>query len=505
MGQFDDLIPKGKKAGGQFADLVPKKKEPEIGGVPVSEIPTIQKIGYGIASSLARPIAGIGQMTGLMSDERAREIEGRVTAIRDTTPGKVAGIGADVAQWAVPLSKIGALPKVAQYAASAGVGAGMGALDPVTEEGESRLKNTALGGALGIAGQGAGDALMMGGKALANTVNPEVKAIYEAAKARGINLTPAQLSDSKFIGYLRKQLAALPGSGAASQEAKQRQAFNAAASRTMGESAPMSNQVFDQALDRLGGEFDRFASRPLPLTNGFVRNLEKIAESAKLSGLDGADRIAQNMVDFVKRQPGGRIDGKVVQAMDTKLRKLATRTDDAGEYARTMREALHDHIEKNMPRADFGAWRKTRGEYRNAMKIMGLVAKDGDVAPGKLMGAMTNDNAGKRAMARGKGGELGNLARIGQKMKAPPTSGSPEGVQAAAVGAGFWANPLATLGGLTAGRVARGVTDSNALAAALMNRGKGIQAVAPYMRTLVPASGAGVMRYPYIDGDDDGP
>lgn len=165
-----------------------------------------------------------------------------------------------------------------------------------------------------------------------------------------------------------------------------------------------------------------------------------------------------------------------------------------------MREALHDHIEKNMPRADFEAWRTTRKEYRNAMKIMGLVAKDGDVSPGKLTGAMTNDKAGKRAMARGKGGELGELARIGQRMIAPPSSGSGERVQAAAVGAGFWANPLGTLGGLSAGRVARGVTDSNMLAGALMNRGQGMQAIAPYVRAMTPAASPVVV--PYMAPDD---
>lgn len=421
-----------------------------------------------------------------------------------TDVGNVAGNVASFflpASWASRIGQaknVGLAGRVALQAGAAGA-TDIG-LQAATKGGDVDMGRAALVAAGGAGGELAGAALTATGRAAAAKVPKDVKALYDAAKARGINLTPAQLSDSKFVSFLRSQLAALPGSGAAGQEAKQRIAFNTATSRTVGESAPMSNQVFDEALDRLGGEFDRFASRSLPLTNGFVRNLEKIAGDAKLSGLDGAPGITQNMVDFVKRQPGGRIDGKVVQAIDTKLRKLATRNDDAGEYARTMREALHDHIEKNMPQADFDAWRTTRKEYRNAMKIMGLVAKDGEVSPGKLMGAVTNDKAGKRAMARGRGGELGELARIGQRMKPPPSSGSGERVQAAAVGAGFWANPLATLTGLTAGRVGRGALDSNMLAAAMMNRGAGRQALAPY----VPAVGVGVMRYPYVATGNDG-
>lgn len=129
------------------------------------------------------------------------------------------------------------------------------------------------------------------------------------------------------------------------------------------------------------------------------------------------------------------------------------------------------------------------------MQIMGLVAKDGEVAPGKLMGAVTSNKAGKRAMARGRGGDLGQLAMIGQRMKSPATSGTGERVQASAVGASFMQNPLATAAGVTLGRLGRGVSDSEILASILMNRGKGMQAVAPYVRALTPASTPFVVPY----------
>lgn len=343
---------------------------------------------------------------------------------------------------------------------------------------------------------------MAGGKALSNTVAPEVKALYQAAKARGIKLTPAQLSDSKFMKFLSSQLGALPGSGAAGQAAKQNQAFNTAVSRTVGESEPMSREVFDQALTRLGGEFDKFTNRPLPLTNGFMRNVLKVQDEAAAIGDGDSARNMKAIADRIFKQgSSGQLDGRSVQSIDSALSKLQSAGGERAQYASQMRDALHDHLEKNMPRADFEAWRKTRGEYRNAMRIMGLVAKDGEVAPAKLMGAVTANKAGKRAMARDRGGELGELAKIGQRMKAPPSSGTGERVQAAAVGAGLWANPLQTLAGISAGRLARGVTDSDMLAAALMNRGQGMQAIAPY----VPAAGIGVMRYPYARPSDDEP
>lgn len=278
MGEFDDLIPRNRKQGGAFTDLVPAKKEVEINGVPVSQLGTMDRIGYGLASAISRPLAGIGQATGIASDDWVRETEARNEAIRDTGAGKVAGIAGDIGLLAVPGAGIARAGKAAQYAGNIALGAAAGFSDPVTEEGESRLKNTALGGALGGAGQLAGDALSVGGKKLAATVSPEIKALYQAAKARGIKLTPAQLSDSKFVKFLSSQLGALPGSGAAGQAAKQGVAFNTAVSRTVGESDPMSREVFDRALTRLGGEFDQFTNRPLPLTNGFMRNVLKVQD-----------------------------------------------------------------------------------------------------------------------------------------------------------------------------------------------------------------------------------
>lgn len=111
----------------------------------------------------------------------------------------VGGIGADIALLAAPggaVSKLGSAGK--RLLGSAALGAGYGGLGSVAE-GESRGVNTAGGAGLGFLGQGAAEGVTKLGRGLANAYGPQAKAIYEAAKARGIPLTPAQLSKSEGL------------------------------------------------------------------------------------------------------------------------------------------------------------------------------------------------------------------------------------------------------------------------------------------------------------------
>lgn len=460
----------------------------------MDNLPGPLRFAVGAGTAVADPVVGLSQITGIGSDDWREQQLSAIEAAKATKTGKAGAFAGNVALLAAPATKLAAAPKAIQYAGNAGLGALAGALDPVNEEGESRLQNTVIGAGLGAAGQAAGDALMASGKAAAKAVTPEVRALYHAARAKGIKLTPAQLSDSKFVAYLRKQLGALPGSGAQGHAAGQREAFNRAVSQTVGEAEPMSREVFDNALTRLGGEFDRYTNRQLPVTNGFMRNVLKVQDEAAAIGDADSARNMKAMADRIfKAGSSGRMDGRAVQSIDSQLSKLQAAGGERAYYASQMREALHAQLEKNMPQAEFEAWKQTRRQYANLMKVTGLVAKDGEVSPGKLMGAVTANKAGKRAMARNRGGDLGELARVGQMMKLPPTSGTPEGAQAAAVGLGMFTNPLKTAAGLTAGRGVRMLSDSDWLAQFLMSQSRGgaRQALAPY----APAAGLGIMRY----------
>lgn len=467
----------------------------------LAKLPLPVRIMMGVGTAIAEPLVGASQITGIGSKEwQDREIK-KIAATKGNTAGNVGSVAGNVAAFALPMTKVGMLPKAGQYAASAGIGGAAGALDPVTGD-ESRLVNAGVGAGLGLLGQATGDVLQATGKAAAAKVSKEAKALYAAAKARGINLTPTQLSDSRFMGWLRGQLGALPGSGAPAQAQKQAQQFNAAVSKTFGETEPMSREVFDKALTRLGGEFDKFTRNDIPLTNGFMSKVLKVQDEAAGLADEATARNMNYIADRIFKQgSNGTLPGKAVQSIDSDLSKIMRQGGERAHYAAQMRDALHDQIGRTIGPAQKEAWAATRGQYANAMRIMGLVSKNDGVPAAQLMGAVTNNGAGKRAMARDRGGELGQLAKIGQRMKGAPSSGTAERLQSAGLGAAFFANPLGTLAGLTGGRVARGLSDSDMLAKALLNRGATRQAIAPY----ASGAGLGVMRYSSDDDIGDGP
>ena len=467
----------------------------------IARLPMPLRALMGVGTAIAEPLVGASQITGIGSkDWQDRQIA-NIEATKGNTAGNAGSVVGNIAAFALPMTKVGMLPKAGQYLASAGIGAAAGGLDPVTGD-ESRAKNIALGGLFGLGGQATGDVLQATGKMAAANVSQEAKAVYQAAKARGINLTPTQLSDSRFMGWMRGQLGALPGSGAPAQARKQAQQFNAAVSKTVGESDPMSREVFDQALTRIGGQFDRFTGNNIPVSNGFMAKVLQVQdEAAGLADGDTARNMKYIADRIFKQGTTGTLPGKAVQSIDSDLSGLMRQGGERAIYAGRMREALHDQIGKTIGPNEKAAWDEARGQYANAMKIMGLVGKNDGVPAAQLMGALTNNGAGKRAMARDRAGELGQLAKIGQRMKGAPSSGTAERLQSAGLGAAFIANPLGTLAGLTGGRVARGLSDSDILAQALLNRGAGRQAIAPYAR----GAGLGVMRYSPDDNTGNGP
>lgn len=482
-----------------FARLISgtRRPEPTIAGERAGDIPAWKQAAYGLVSPIASAITGVGQMTGLMDDKQVSESQARIDSIRGTLPGGVAGVVGDVGSMALPLSKVGQLPKMGQYAASALAGSTFAGLQPV-REGESRQENMAIGGGLGVLGQGTSDVLIKAGKRAASAISPQVRELYEAAKARGITLTPAQLSDSKALKFLQSQLSRLPIIGGSGKLAQQRAVWNQELAKTIGEEAPVvTPEVFSRAKLRHSSQFEALTDRnALKVDDRLLKKLADIEQQAQVAGGQTLSDVRAAIDDFYQRAVTGKdgiqVPGAAYQAFDSQLGQITKLGTPSSHFVGRVRSAVRGAMDDSISPADREAWKKLRQEYGNRKTIRDLVGKGdgGEISPAALMGRVTANNAGKESMATGSRGSLGELARIGQRLKEPPSSGTAERLMSVAAGAGAVTNLPLTLGALLAGGATKKALDSSLLARLLMREGRGreLQAVAPYVRAAAPVA-----------------
>lgn len=405
----------------------------------------------------------------------------------DTLASSIGNVAGDAVVAAAPMGRIKAgLPLLQRLGASGLAGAVVGGAQPIVE-GESRGENAAYGGALGVLGQAGGDIVMASGKRAATAIAPHVRALYEAAKARGITLTPAQLSDSKFLRFMQSQLGILPGSGAAAHAAAQKAQFNRQVAGAIGEEADaVTPEVYARAKARQSKQFDELTSRnELRVDMPLLQRLEQISQEAKIAGGEVASTVQNVVDDFMGRATSGKqgvtVPGKAFQAFDSQLGKLAMSGTPTAHFVGLVKSTIRDAMDDSISAADKSAWSALRREYGNRKTIRDLVSDTG-ISPTGLMARVRANGAGKEAMASGTRGDLGELARIGQLMKEPPSSGTAERTLINSL----W-NPLQWPGlalgaavGPTAGRTA----NSGALSQLLMREGRGQarQALAPVVR-----------------------
>lgn len=441
-------------------------------------------------------VAGLlsGQQPTRLQEAQRAEAEARSgdAYMEGDMAADIGQIGGQLAMAAIPLSRVGNLGRVGNYAASAATGAGMGLLQP-TVEGESRGVNTALGAGLGLLGQAGSDVLMATGKRAAQAVAPELRNLYEAAKQRGIQLTPADLSNSEMFkrvaGYFGRQ----PFAGNSARHEANRRAINREASRTFTNASDEIDQsVMANAYDDFNQTYDRLAQAGGTYDRQFLKSISQIKREAAETMDDAAQRTINTLSQRVKKQGGGgRLQGRTFQSLDRQAREAATGGGDRELVASKFRAALQEAQERTNPLA--AEWRDVNRRYSNFKRLEPLVARNpqGGVEPGQLLGAVTRTGRDKARFARGQMGELGELATIASRMRKPATSGTPEGLQAAEYG-----NPL--LWPLIAARAGFGATAGRGLNSGLLadylasaGRGQMRQELAPLMR---PAS-FGLMSY----------
>lgn len=292
----------------------------------------------------------------------------------------------------------------------------------------------AISGGLPLAGRAAG---IVGNKLLGST-DAATNALVAKADAMGIPIHFSQTTSSPFIAKLSQMAGKLPGSGMDALHGEQQSAFNRAVANTFGENASrITPDVMDSAKKRLGNEFDTVAKNStIKFDHDLGNDLHSILGEAGSTLTDSETSILHKQVGNIldKVTGAGEIEGPTYQALTRKGapldRAMNSSDPNVKHYAGRVKEALDDALERHAPPDMVDRLRSARGQYKAMKTVEDLVEKSptGDISPALLLNPVRQSYGN---MAYGGGGQLADLARIGQRfMKSPPDSGTPLGTAA---------------------------------------------------------------------------
>lgn len=534
-------------AGVPIAAAAAAAKEKAIHGGDFANLYAQARSAYGGAQERYRdehPVAALAtELAGSIPTTLAATAAGGAAL---AVPGNALLRAAQGSELAAPLAAAGrfvtgqggpgglATRMLSRGVAGAAAGAAGGALNTGLTGGDvadNALMGAAAGGIVGAGLTGAGAAASGVANRLTGAVSPEAAALARRAQDLGIPIRAGQITDSSAVRFLDSTLGKTPGMGYGAANRAQQIAVNRAVAQTIGEDADrLTPAVMQQARTRLGRSFDRVAQGTfVQLDDPLIHDFNHVMQQAN-SVLTPAELTPlQNLVRdgiLPKFAQLGDIGGEEYQAFTRRGapldRLMQSNNPNMRYYAGQIREALDSALERSAPAELVDELRQTRGQWRRLKTIEDLAAKSptGDISPAGLMQAVQR-GYGNRIAYTG-GGDLGDLARIGQRfLKEPPSSGTAEriaaqdrlgqlaklgqlagGAAGAAMGVTHFAPQIAAaapaigpaLGsaaaGFAGGRIASQILRSDALANRLIDRALGTGQAGPVNRLLGAAAGA---------------
>lgn len=265
------------------------------------------------------------------------------------------------------------------------------------------------------------------------TLSPETAQLAQTARdTYGIPIRGGQMAESRSAKMLDSVLAGSPFSGYGSNIAEQHTAFNRAIAKTFGEDADaVTPEVMAAAKKRIGNKFDEISSRTsFPIDNDLTaKSLGILKEASSVLPAQEIKPIYNQLMSIAQTaDKNGVISGDSYQALTRKGAPLdrAINSSDPNVrfYAGQIKDALQDAMERYASPRDARQLREARSQWKSLKTVEDLAEKapTGDISPALLLGKVRQsyDN-----FAYGGGGQLGDLARIGQRfMKEPPNSGT---------------------------------------------------------------------------------
>lgn len=285
--------------------------------------------------------------------------------------------------------------------------------------------------------------------------SPELAALAKKAEALGIELRPDMLANNRIAKFIGEALEQVPLSGS---KAEQRQiAFNSALTKIIGgddKAKRLTPDVFDRAMTASGEGIGQISKEtPIKVTPELRAQFDGIvSEAAKFETSDVARVISNYAKEIDGLTQNGVLPGESFRKINSKIGAQMRRSEGDLKHALGgLQDAMHDALEASISSPErLAQLKEYRYQYAMGKAIEPLVAnsKGGDISPAGLMSAVTNTKDKKTMMARGRGGDIGDLARIGQAfLKEPPSSGTGErlGAYSLMTGGAIW-EPMTAAG-----------------------------------------------------------
>ncbi|HKP24024.1 MAG TPA: hypothetical protein VJV39_09175 [Dongiaceae bacterium] len=401
------LIAKGINATGLLPRINPLAENLTRWGFPQSET----EVERGI-SAVQRPVANV--------------------AATVATGGAMRGASSPVTR------TVGETLKAQPVSQAVAAGAG-GAVEHATD-------NPYLGLATSVVTPLAGQAVRATGRAVENAIIGNVSAPDAdlgrlAIDKYKIPIGAPDLTDNQMQRTMIDQGGKLPFSGARGAAQKEHAAWQGAIIKEMGDDATaFQPHVMERTATRLGQGFDDAAARTTigqTETSRLVDDLATVVpEARKVLGPNEIAPLQEQIRDITALigQNNGEISGAAYQAL-TRAKApldLLERSSDPNvrHFAGKVRDYIDDAFQRSATPADQDALSKLRYQYRIMRTVDPLVAgsRDGNITPAGFMQqvktASRRFDSPTGGMAYTGGGNIGELAKIGNLMRKAPDSGT---------------------------------------------------------------------------------
>jgi len=267
---------------------------------------------------------------------------------------------------------------------------------------------------------------------MAPSIDPVKLPVIDLAKKHNIQVGLSDLTDNETYKRLISQGEALPFSQGSRNAADQQKSFNRAVSRTFTEEADaLTPEIMDKARKSLGNDFQAFTKdKTFEITPAYLTKLDEI-NNAVSRGDYGKD--AQSFYDTYKGDVDkvssdmSLIKGDQLDRLRRQFSKTARTSPDEGlaKLASDFEDGIVELISDSDPTIS-KAISDAKYRYKNYKTVQGLTIKDqvsGNVSPTQLTQRVVS-SFGPDAVATGRAGDLGEIARVGQTMRKLNDSGT---------------------------------------------------------------------------------